>query len=217
MVFEEELEESNNDQEVFEHFEKGYSRLKVDILTSLDKAPKVYGIAGGSGSGKSHLAERLASLDPRILRITLDDFFTKPRLVGNEKDYDQLESYQLEKANLFLYEITRNKEAVKPIYRKEDGSHSKKKVTLQEGGIIIFEGIYALHHNVIAEIDLGVFLEANTELRFVRRAERDKGFQTVKAVEAKWKFAEEAFIKGISETRKAADILIKNNVGLKPV
>ncbi len=214
MVFERELAESKKEQEVFD-FEQGYRKLSTDILTSLGGEPKVYGIAGGSGSGKSFLAERLASLDPRILHITLDDFFSVPVLRGSEKDYDQPESYQLEKANLFLYNLTRNREALKPIYRKPDNSHSKEQVKLKEGGIIILEGIYALHTNVVAEVDLGIFLEADTDLRLVRRVKRDESFQSRKAVENKWKFAEEAFLKYISETRKAADILIKNNVGLK--
>jgi len=215
MVLERELAESKKEQEVFD-FEHGYRRLSADISASLGNESKVYAIAGGSGSGKSYLSERLASLDPRILYINLDDFFTFPVLRGSEKDYDQLESYQLEKANLCLHGLKRYRDVIKPVYKKEDNSHTKKSVRLQKGGIIILEGIYALHHNVIAEVDLGVFLEADTDLRFVRRVERDKSFQSVKSVEAKWKFAEEAFLKYISETRKAADILIKNNVGLKP-
>lgn len=216
MVLERELADSKKEQEVFESFEQGFKKLKLDISASLGKESKVYAIAGGSGSGKSYLAERLASLDQRILHIHLDNFFTFPVLRGQEKDYDQPESYQLEKANLCLYGLKRYKDVIKPVYKKEDNSHSKESVRLQNGGIIILEGIYALHHNIIAEVDLGVFLEAETDIRFVRRVERDKSFQPVKSVEDKWKFAEEAFLKYVSETRKAADILIKNNVGLKP-
>ena len=214
MVLGRELQESKKEQELFENLEAGYKRLKLDISSSLGKEPKVYGVAGGSGSGKSYLSERHAVLDPRILHIGLDSFFTKPVLRGEEKDYDQPESYQLEKANLFVHALTRKGAAVKPTYNKADNSHGKAEVKLQTGGIIILEGLYALHHNLVAEINLGVFLEADSDLRFVRRVKRDKGFQTVQDVEDKWKFADEAFIKYVSETRKAADILIKNNVGL---
>lgn len=211
MVLEYELREVKKEQEVFESFESGYKRIEKEIIKNLGLEPKVYAVAGGSGSGKTKLAKRLASLDSRILYITMDDFFTVPVLRGNEKDYDDPESYQLEKVNLCLYGLKRGREVIKPVYKKEDNSHKKENKRLQAGGAVVLDGLFALNQAVIAEVDLKIFVDADSELRLLRRIKRDSHFQSIQDVKAKWKFAEEAFVRYIAETRKAADILIKDN------
>lgn len=174
---------------------------------------EVLAFAGGSGSGKSKIAEYVSSFVKNSLYFSLDDFFGKPIVRGEIKDFDDPECYNLPKVNLVLKELKEKKEAVKPVYNKKDGSHSKKVVIIGDNGLIIIEGLHTLNDMVRGEVDCGVFVDADNELRLQRRIERDGPSLNMnkRKIIKMWNIAEEVYRTKIASTQHHANLIIENN------
>ena len=181
----------------------GEERDKIEVLA----------FAGGSGSGKSEIAGYVSSSVKNALFFSADDFFGKPLVRGDIKDYDDPECYNLPRLNLILKELKEKRESLKPTYNKKDASHGKETVKVQDKGLIIIEGLHTLSDMVRAEVDFGVFIDVDNEIRLQRRIERDGpalGMNRRRILKM-WNIAEEVYRYKIASTQRYASLIIENN------
>lgn len=206
-------------QSVYNDIKKGYDLLMRDIAKSLGGDKRVYAIAGGSGSGKSRIAERLACLDERIQRFSLDNGFLGPIVLpGNKKDYDHPDCYNLDVFNATINQFRRGlNEFILPTYKKLDGTKNKARYNLKGKNVIIVEGIHALNRKLLAEIDVGIFIDVTSKTRLERRIKRDEeGYgRSLATTQSNWDLVENAYINHVWPTRKYAHLIIKNEVSAK--
>jgi len=137
----------------------------------------VIAIAGGSGSGKTTIAERVAQRLAAPL-IAEDDYYfcrtTFPAFDEDTHDFDAPEAkdHALLQAHLAL--ARRGEAFAKPLYDFTEHARRGESATVAPGRFLVLEGLHAFAApSLRAVIDLAVYIDAPEALRFARRLARD--------------------------------------------
>lgn len=173
-----------------------------------DKNKKIVMLAGPSSSGKTTTAAlisaQLERLGCKAYSVSLDDFYRShnepyPLNPDGEPDYESVEALDIPLLHRCLNELENYGESLLPVFdftngTKRDGA---KKISLGENDIIIVEGLHALNpaitcelsreslYNIYVSVSSRVYAEdesvllSKRELRFIRRAVRDKLFRAM--------------------------------------
>jgi uridine kinase len=136
-------------------------------------------LAGPSGSGKSHLADRAA-----LPTVCLDDFYKDgddPALPTSDlgiPDWDHPAAWDAERALAALVSLARTGEADLPVYElAQDRAVGTRRISLDGAGLVVAEGIFAAE--LIAPCrEAGILLDAlclvhRPQVTFWRRLVRD--------------------------------------------
>ena len=142
-------------------------------------APLLVAIAGGSGSGKSWLADKLQSvLGPKVLRISLDSFYRDRSGVSLARrariNFDHPRAIDWTAVEQVLDSLLNGREAELPVYDFKTHSRVARLIPVRPRPLILLEGLWALRRRNIRErISFSVFLHCPTSLRLQRRLARD--------------------------------------------
>lgn len=141
--------------------------------------PLIIAIAGGSGSGKTFLAHKLAeAFLPRTSRIIAQDSYYKslpPEWKTRAADYNFDHPDALDWDFLFehLIQLKHGREAAVPRYCFVTHRRVGSEVVVP-AEILFFEGTMILHDlRLCSQADLKVFLDVPPDIRVLRRLERD--------------------------------------------
>jgi uridine kinase len=143
-------------------------------------SPLVIGIAGGSGSGKTTVAQQiLERVGPSRIAFLQHDSYYKdlsglPPTQRAEVNFDHPES--LETGLLIAHvEDLKNGRAVQvPIYDFAHHSRTDQTFTVQPRGVIIAEGILIFAEPELRRLfDVKIFVDTDPDLRLIRRMQRD--------------------------------------------
>ncbi|HJQ14683.1 MAG TPA: uridine kinase [Anaerolineales bacterium] len=143
-------------------------------------APLVIGIAGGSGSGKTTVAQEiLQRVGPdRIAFLQHDSYYKDlsglPPTQRAEVNFDH--PYSLETDLLIEHIATlRDGKAVEvPIYDFSRHSRTTQTFTVQPRRVILVEGILIFTEPALRDMfDVKIFVDTDSDLRLIRRLERD--------------------------------------------
>lgn len=191
--------------------EKALARISDDIARRYaEGGARIVLIAGPSSSGKTTSTKRLAiQLSTNLLKpqmISLDDYFVDRRHTPHDEsgdyDYESLYALDLEQFNNDFCRILAGEEVELPSYNFETGEREYRgnKIQLEEGSILLIEGIHGLNPELTANIPehmkYRVFVSALTTLsidthnwvpttdnRLLRRIIRDHKYRGVSATE----------------------------------
>ena len=144
------------------------------------KSPVHVAVVGGSGSGKTWLAEKLAAaLAPRAARLSLDDFYRDlSALPTTERDavnFDDPDAIDWEKFCAVLGALRVGEKINLPVY--DFATHTRvvgqtERVT--PGAYLVVEGLFALYYPELLPLySLRVYIETPDEVCFERRVKRD--------------------------------------------
>lgn len=183
--------------------------------------PIIIAVAGGSSSGKTTVVDKiLANLRLyNIIVIKHDDYY---------KDQSEMTMSQRQQVNydhpfaldndLFykhLLDLIDGRSIEKPTYDFVKLTRAEKVEVIQPAKIIILEGILVLEDERIRKLaDIKIFVEADDDLRFIRRLKRDTSERgrTIESVINQYlttvKPMHYAFVK---PTKRYADIIIPND------
>ena len=138
------------------------------------------GIGGGSGSGKSTIAnEIIEKIGPETISVLHHDAYYRhrPELTFKERtkiNFDHPDSLETGLLVEHLEQLISRKNVEIPIYnfaRHLRDSKSKKVVPCH---ILIVDGILVLNDDLLRKMmNLKVFVDVPPDLRFIRRLERD--------------------------------------------
>jgi len=139
-------------------FEKGLFVVvrAIQLLTQAQPGRVVVvGLAGPSGAGKTELSRRLRELLPGSTALTLDNFLNTETLLENNYDDPRLTDFGALCA--CLDKLRARQPAVIPLYDFKHGRRAgSETVRLGTSGVVLVEGIYALHQRVRSRLDLSV-------------------------------------------------------------
>lgn len=138
----------------------------------------IIGIAGGTGSGKTTVADELlrtahgsACLLPQDMYYKFQNAPLEERALTN---YDEPEAFDTALLVHHLTSLAAGLAIDRPVYDFAAHQRSTETVRLQPAPIIVVEGILVLHEQAIRELcDLTVYVDAPPDERFIRRLERD--------------------------------------------
>mmetsp|Transcript_12941 Transcript_12941/g.20945 ORF Transcript_12941/g.20945 Transcript_12941/m.20945 type:complete len:214 (-) Transcript_12941:854-1495(-) len=180
--------------------------------------PLVIGIAGGSGSGKTTIADELLKrlgIDTAT-KITHDSYYRNlDHLPFEERckvNFDHPGTLETELMVEHLKKV-RDGEAVEvPMY--DFSMHTRKKETrlVNPTSVIIVEGIMIFFHQELRELmDIKVFIDTDADIRFIRRLRRDTKSRGRTAEEIAERYLADVrpmHVQFVEPTKRFADVII---------
>lgn len=141
-------------------------------------SPLVIGIAGGSGSGKTTIAEALADAIDGVTFIRHDDYYRhRPELTLEQRallNYDHPDSLETDLLAEHLQMLRDGQPIDKPTYDFTNHIRSDKTIAIAPAPVVVIEGILVLAEPALRDhMDLKVFVDTDADLRLARRLERD--------------------------------------------
>lgn len=147
---------------------------------SLRTPPLVIAIAGGSGSGKTTVAnvilEKVGA--HRIAYLPHDAYYRDlsnlPPLQRAQVNFDHPESLETELLIEHIQTLKSWRPIELPVYDFTHHSRTEKTIRVNPQRVIIVEGILIFAEPRLRELfDVKIFVDTDPDLRFIRRLERD--------------------------------------------
>lgn len=142
--------------------------------------PYLIGVAGGSNSGKTTIAERLADVvgERQITLIKLDAYYVAmPDLSLAERaamNYDHPDAFDWELLDEHLGELTSGRAVDVPVYDFANYDRTSEVTRVPPTRVIVVEGILVLWEPRLRQrFDLKIFVDTPADLRIIRRLRRD--------------------------------------------
>jgi len=141
--------------------------------------PLFIGLAGGSGSGKTTIAEEVVDrLEGRVAVLHHDAYYRhRVDLTLEERtrvNYDHPSSLETELLVEHLEQLRTGLAIERPVYDFSTHLRSEETVRVEPGRVVVVEGILVLSDAQLrSELDLKIFVDTDPDLRLARRIERD--------------------------------------------
>lgn len=179
--------------------------------------PLFIGLAGGSGSGKTTIAESVVDrLHGRVSLLQHDAYYRhQPALSYEERtrvNYDHPSSLESELLVQHLEELRTGVAIEKPVYDFANHLRSDQTVRVEPGRVVIVEGILVLSEPELrSELDLKIFVDTDADLRLARRLERDiseRGRTVGSVIEQYFRTVRPMHLEFVAPSRRYADLII---------
>ncbi len=180
--------------------------------------PLVIGIAGGSGSGKTTVANTiLKQVGAENIAYLPHDAYYKDIITLHEAQRDQvnfdhpdsLDSALMVEHIQFL-KAWRSIEL--PTYDFTTHSRKDETICVLPQAVIIVEGILIFSERALREIfDVKIFVDTDSDLRFIRRLRRDisdRGRTTASVIEQYLKTVRPMHLEFVEPSKRYADVII---------
>jgi uridine kinase len=145
-----------------------------------NRGPLVIGIAGGSGSGKTTVAQTiLQRVGPDRISFLQHDAYYKdlsglPPTQRIEVNFDHPNSLETELLINHILHLKNGHPVEVPIYDFSTHSRTDRTYTVQPRSVILVEGILLFTEASLRDLfDVKLFVDTDSDLRFIRRLERD--------------------------------------------
>lgn len=143
--------------------------------------PVFIGIAGGTASGKSSIADILRENFKQTNSVTIikeDDYYKyQPNTTYEERcktNYDHPLAFDFDLMTENIKQLMNGESIVKPTYDYTIHNRSDITENVDPSDVIILEGLFALYHPDIREMeDIKIFVDTDADVRFIRRLKRD--------------------------------------------
>ncbi|KAH7884328.1 uracil phosphoribosyltransferase-domain-containing protein [Phlebopus sp. FC_14] len=166
----------------------------------------VIGIAGGSASGKTHVARQIDS----FYKYHTEDEIALAH--ANRFDFDHPDAIDMPMFAACLADLKACRQTNIPIYSFKEHQRLDETKYLYGAAIIIAEGIMSLHDpSLRALYDLKVFVQCDSDLMLARRIQRDvkeRGRSVEGVLEQYLRYVKPAFDNFVLPTARHADIVV---------
>jgi uridine kinase len=180
--------------------------------------PLVIGIAGGSGSGKTTVAQGILNRvgADRIAYIQHDSYYKDltglPPAQRAEVNFDHPHSLETELLVRHI-EALRNQQPVDvPVYDFSTDSRTSQTFKVSPRSVIIVEGILIFADAELRKLfDVKVFVDTDSDLRFIRRLQRDiseRGRNTETVIKRYLATVRPMHLEFVEPSKRYADIII---------
>jgi uridine kinase len=188
--------------------------------------PLVIGVAGGSGSGKSTVARNVAAAlgEASVAFIDMDAYYL---------DYSHLEFEERKKINwdhpnafdweLLVAQLTRlgsGHSVDKPVYDFHAHARAASRVAIPPADVIVIDGILLFVDSRVRELcDVKVFVDADADIRLIRRIRRDmakRGRPLAEILDQYLSTVQPMHLEFVEPSKRYADVIVPRG-GHNPV
>jgi uridine kinase len=141
--------------------------------------PLLVAIVGGSGAGKSWLAEKLkTALGNRAMRLSLDDFYHDHSRLSTVRraqiNFDNPRAIDWPRVQTVLNDLLKGRSARLPCYDFKTHCRLKHEKSIRCKPIVLADGLWLLRRPALRRLfDLKIFIECPAPTRLKRRLKRD--------------------------------------------
>ncbi|KIM80473.1 hypothetical protein PILCRDRAFT_9652 [Piloderma croceum F 1598] len=184
----------------------------------------VVGIAGGSASGKTHVARQIVRAlgsVPTVVILSQDAFYKRhtPEEIAlanaSRFDFDHPDALDMPLFASCLADLKACKQTNIPIYSFKEHQRLDEKKYLYGAAIILVEGIMALNDPALRALyDLKIFVQCDSDLMLSRRIKRDvteRGRDVDGILEQYLRYVKPAYDNFVGPTSRYADIIVPGN------
>lgn len=144
------------------------------------RQPLVIGVAGGTGSGKTTVARKLAAALPAGSAVILDhdayyrDDGELPLAERAHRNFDHPDALETELLVTHVETLRRCEAAELPVYDFKTHRRRPETRRVEPAAVVIVEGILVLAHaRLRALFDMKIFVDTDADIRIMRRVRRD--------------------------------------------
>lgn len=145
-----------------------------------EQQPIVFGVAGGTASGKTTVAQTILEAvgASQVTYLAHDAYYRDMSHLPLEErarlNYDHPDSLETELLVDHVQELLKRRSVEVPIYDFTDHRRTNRTKLVKPCPIILIEGILVFTHAGLRELmDIKVYVEADPDVRFIRRMVRD--------------------------------------------
>ncbi|XP_010274696.1 PREDICTED: uncharacterized protein LOC104609946 isoform X3 [Nelumbo nucifera] len=145
----------------------------IQALLENKGLPVIVGIGGPSGSGKTSLAHKMANIVGCEV-ISLESYYKSDQV--KDFKYDDFSSLDLSLLSKNIHDIRNCRRTKVPLFDLETCTRSgfKELQVSEDCGVVIFEGVYALHPDIRKSLDLWIAVVGGVHSHLISRVQRDK-------------------------------------------
>jgi len=180
--------------------------------------PLVIGIAGGSGSGKTTVAQEiLQRVGPERIAFLQHDSYYKdisglPPAQRVEVNFDHPNSLETELLIQHIASLRDGKIVEVPIYDFSTHSRTDQTFAVQPRRVILVEGILIFTEAKLRDMfDVKIFVDTDSDIRFIRRLERDiteRGRTTESVIRQYQTTVRPMHMEFVEPSKRYADVII---------
>lgn len=176
------------------------------------------GIAGGTGSGKTTVVRKILERVPRdrVALVPQDSYYRDSSHLPLEErqkiNFDHPDSLEFDLLTDHIRQLKAGKLVDQPIYSYLTCTRSDEVVPVEPKEVIILEGILIYTHMpLVKEIDIKVFVDADSDDRLGRVIERDmmeRGRDVKKVLDRYQETVKPMHLQFIEPSKRYADIIV---------
>lgn len=180
--------------------------------------PLVIGIAGGSGSGKTTVAQEILNrVGPdRIAFLQHDSYYKDltglPPTQRAEVNFDHPNSLETELLIQHVLALREGKSVQVPIYDFAHHRRTGETFAVLPHRVIMVEGILIFVERALRDLfDIKIFVDTDADLRFIRRLERDlaeRGRTTESVIKQYQLTVRPMHLEFVEPSKRYADVII---------
>ena len=139
----------------------------------------IIGFCGGTGSGKTTLANRvIEAIGGDGVLVNMDCYYSDNRHLPFEEreriNYDHPSAFDTALLISHLKDLKAGKSIMRPSYDFSNHARSDELVLLESAKVILVEGILLFENQELMELlDIKIFVDADADVRVLRRIVRD--------------------------------------------
>lgn len=180
--------------------------------------PIVIGIAGGSGSGKTTVANVILEQvgKQKIAYLPHDAYYKDlselPQTQRAQINFDHPHSLETELLTRHVQQLQQWQRIDLPIYDFKTHSRTEQTIPIEPQSVIIVEGILIFAEQKLRELfDVKIFVDTDSDIRFIRRLQRDiteRGRTTQAVIEQYLKTVRPMHLEFVEPSKRYADVII---------
>ena len=188
--------------------------------------PLMIGIAGGSGSGKSTVARNVAAAlgDASVAFIDMDAYYLDHKhLTLDERrkvNWDHPNAFDWDLLVRQLSELSGGSAIDKPVYDFVEHARASDTVRIPPADVVVVDGILLFVDGRVRELcDVKVFVDADADVRLIRRIRRDmakRGRPLAEILEQYLSTVQPMHLEFVEPSKRYADVIVPRG-GHNPV
>ena len=180
--------------------------------------PLIIGVAGGTGSGKTTVARAIVERigGDTVLQLTQDRYYADlkhlPLTDRDHRNYDHPDSIDYDLLERHIRELIDGRAVPRFVYHRDSCRREVTAERIEPRRVILVEGILILAQKRIRDLfDVKIFIDADSDLRFIRRLERDIEEKGADFEEVRRRYLEEVkpmHLRFIEPSKRWADVIV---------
>jgi uridine kinase len=180
--------------------------------------PLVIGVAGGSGSGKSTVSRNVAQAlgGASVAFIDMDAYYRNyahlPLEERRQINWDHPDAFDWDLLIDQLSRLAAGEAIEKPVYDFLSHTRSGRTVVIPPADVVVVDGILLFSEARVRDLcDVKVFVDADADIRLIRRIKRDihkRGRPLDEVLEQYQKTVQPMHLQFVEPTKRYADVIV---------